>query len=285
MQFINTETQLCAVIGNPVKHSLSPAMHNAAFQHCRLNYVYLAFEICEVRDFLQGMRSMPNFRGVSVTIPHKLTVMDALDEIDSLALQIGSVNTILQQGGRLIGSNTDGSGTLRAFDEAGISLEGKKIVFLGGGGAVRAVSFAMATRKPAAITLLGRTPEKLFGLADDLRKHHPVPVETGNLTADLETFVGPADIVINGTPLGMYPDQVALTPAPGVLLQTHQVVFDMVYRPQHTRLLQEAEAKGCTTLYGLEMLLNQASLQFETWTGESAPVSVMRDALLAALEP
>ena len=284
MPEIDTETRLCAVIGNPVSHSLSPAIHNAAFQSLDLNYVYLAFEVTLLRDFLHGMRAMPNFRGVSVTIPHKIAVMDILDTIEPLALQIGSVNTIVQDRGQLIGSNTDGSGALCAIEEAHVSIQDKRILFLGAGGAVRAVAFALANRSPAAIAFLGRTPEKVRGLADDLLGYYPITVETGHLVHDIETFMNHYDIIINGTPLGMYPDQQEQSPVPEAFLRESHVVFDMVYRPRKTRLIKEAEDAGCKTIYGLEMLLNQATIQFETWTGVKAPATVMREKLLSVLD-
>ncbi len=283
MRVIDVETRLCAVIGNPVSHSLSPAIHNAAFQSLDLNCVYLAFEVTHLRDFLNGMRAMPNFRGVSVTIPHKIAVMDMLDSIDPLALQIGSVNTLSHDGGQLSGSNTDGPGALRAFDEAHISIQDKRILFLGAGGAVRAVAFALANRNPSAIAFLGRTPEKVRGLADDLLYHYAITIETGHLIHDIETFINHYDIIINGTPLGMYPEREEHSPVPEALLRDSHVVFDMVYRPRKTKLIREAEDAGCKTIHGLEMLLNQATIQFETWTGIKAPATVMREKLLSIL--
>ena len=144
MRGIDTATRLCAVIGNPVGHSLSPAIHNAAFRALDLNYVYLAFEVSDAGSCLAGMRVTPSFRGMSVTIPHKLSVIPHLDEIEPLAEKVGSVNTIANDNGRLVGSTTDGQGTLRAFSAADVNLEGRRVLFLGSGGAVRAVAFAMA---------------------------------------------------------------------------------------------------------------------------------------------
>jgi hypothetical protein len=174
---IDTETKLCAVIGNPVKHSLSPAMHNAAFQSADLNYVYLAFNVTGVQACVAGMRALPSFRGLSVTIPHKVAVMPYLDEVDALARHVGCVNTITNENGRLVGTSTDGLGTLRVFERAGVSLRGKRVLFIGSGGAVRSVAFAFAERgAPAGVTILGRTPAHVDTLVADLEASSPVPI-------------------------------------------------------------------------------------------------------------
>lgn len=281
---IDTHTQLCAVIGRPVGHSLSPAMHNAAFAAAGLNYVYLAFEVEDVPACLAGMRALPNFRGLSVTIPHKLAVMPHLDEIDPMAQRVGSVNTITNAGGRLIGTTTDGLGTLRAFDDAEISIPGKRVLFLGSGGAVRSVAFAFAERAaPAAITLLGRTPANVEALAGDLRAATPVPIAAGTLADDLAAALTSHDIIVQGTSVGMHGHDEGTSIVPAECLRPEHAVFDMVYRPLKTRLIQDAERVGCRVILGLDMLVNQAVLQFETWTGVPAPRDVMRTALLNAL--
>jgi shikimate dehydrogenase len=283
---IDTHTQLCAVIGNPIEHSLSPLIHNAAFQACGLNYVYTAFRVEDVAGCLTGMRALPAFRGLSVTIPHKVTAMHHVDEVDPMALRVGCINTITQEDGRLVGSITDGAGTLRAFEEAGVALAGKRVLFVGSGGAVRAVAFALLEyAQPAAITVLGRSVERLETLLQDLRAAAgPTRIHGGAIAADVEVMVPAHDVIIQGTPVGMYPQSIEETCIPGALLESRHVVFDMVYRPMKTRLIREAEAAGCTAILGLEMLVNQAMLQFERWTGTAAPHEVMRAALVEALE-
>jgi shikimate dehydrogenase len=279
---IDTNTKLCAVIGNPVEHSLSPAMHNAAFEATGLNYVYVAFHVEDVAGCLAGMRALPSFRGMSVTIPHKMAVMAFLDEIEPMAEHVGSVNTVTNEDGRLIGSTTDGPGTLRAFSDAGVTLDDERILFIGSGGAVRAVAFAMAERTEAErLTILGRTPARVAAIVDDLRAKTPVRVESGPLD-NLPEAMASHNIVIQGTPIGMHPNPDD-TPVPKELLRPDQIVFDMVYRPHETRLIREAQEVGCTTVVGLEMLVNQAVLQFERWTGVDAPYEVMRKAVMAAL--
>lgn len=281
---ITTATRVCAVIGNPVAHSLSPAMHNAAFEASGLDYVYVAFQVEDLGGCLAGMRALPGFRGMSVTIPHKTAVMPYLDEIDPLARRVGCVNTITNDAGRLKGTITDGLGTLRAFEEAGVSLDGKRILFLGAGGAVRAVAFAMAgMTRASGITILGRNPERLNTLVADLRGETGMPVLPGRLDTDLETAIRTHDVVVQGTPVGMFGHDAERSCVPREWLHRGQVVFDMVYRPLKTRLILDAEAAGCTVILGLEMLLHQAVLQFETWTETSAPRDAMRAALLSEL--
>lgn len=282
---IDTETRLCAVIGNPVAHSLSPAMHNAAFEAAGLNYVYAAFKVEDVAGCLAGMRALSGFRGMSVTIPHKIAVMAHLDEIDPMARDVGSVNTIVNENGRLIGSTTDGLGAWRAFRDAGVALAGERVLFVGSGGAVRSVAFALANRAGVAgITILGRTENRVEKLVGDLRAKTAAPIEGGGLPGDLEAAMAEHGVVIQGTPIGMYPHGMGETLIPAGFLRPGQAVFDMVYRPLKTRLIREAEAKGCRTILGLEMLLHQAVLQFEAWTSVPAPHAIMRQALVTALE-
>lgn len=283
---IDTETQLCAVIGNPVAHSLSPAIHNAGYAAAGLNFVYTAFQVDDLAAALAGMRALSGFRGLSVTIPHKETILDFLDEVEPLARQVGSVNTVTNESGRLIGSTTDGLGTLRAFEEAGVPLAGERITFMGTGGAVRAVAFAMAANaRPAQVNILGRTPRNVSRLVEDLKRQHPdANIIGGSLSDDLKHAAASPGILINGTPLGMYPESADESVLPDAWIRADHVIFDMVYRPRRTRLIREAEARGCKIILGLEMLLNQAVLQFERWTGTRAPIEAMRAALAAALD-
>lgn len=283
---IDTSTQFCAVIGNPVGHSLSPAIHNAAFEATGLNFIYGAFQVEDVAACLRGMRAMAGFRGLSVTIPHKIAAMAEMDELDPMARRVGCINTVTNTDGRLAGSLTDGTGTLRAFREAGISLAGRRILFLGAGGAVRAVAFAFGMAPgPAAITIVARDRDKAAVLASDVGDAAGCPVYSGHLAEQIEGAVADHDIIIQGTPVGMYPRHENALCIPRGLLRRDHVVFDMVYRPLKTTLIQEAEAAGCTAILGLEMLVQQAAEQFETWTGVTAPVTVMREALLGALAP
>ena len=281
---IDTETRLCAVIGNPVAHSLSPTLHNAGFKAAGLNYVYLAFSVRELAGCMAGMRAMEGFRGLSVTIPHKVAVMEYLDKIEPLACKVGCVNTVINNHGCLVGAITDGLGTLRAFENASVSLENKTVLFVGTGGAARAVAFAMAeTGHPRALRILGRTHSRMQALVDDLSATTDIPVDGGALADDLPRAVAESDIIIQATPIGMHGHAENASAVPAALLRREHIVFDMVYRPMKTQFIRDAEAKGCVIILGLEMLLNQAILQFEMWAGQPAPEKVMRQALIDAL--
>ena len=279
MDTFDTSTTLCAVIGNPVAHSLSPRMHNAAYRAAGLNFVYLAFHVEKVAPFLDGVRAMPSFRGVSVTIPHKRDVMPHLDEIEPMARHVGSVNTITNDNGRLTGSTTDGPGALRALTEAGVNLTGRRVLFLGSGGAVRAVAFAVAEMTTVShVTILGRTSAHVQELVADLHAADLSRASGGVLDRDLRDAIASHDIIIQGTSVGMEPND-GETCIPKDLLCPGQVVFDMVYRPHETRLLREAREAGCRVVHGIEMLLYQAALQFERWTGTACPIDAMRGAV------
>lgn len=255
-------------------------MHNAAFAASGLDYVYVALDVSEVGPFMEGIRACDNVVGLSVTIPHKIAVMACVDEVDEQGRLAGCVNTVTQRDHRLLGSLTDGAGVLRAFEAHGVELSGKRILFLGSGGAVRAAAFALATRaRPAGLTIAGRTQERVDTLVEDITKATQIPVRAALLPEDLNRVVPEHEIVIHGTPVGMYGNSPGESVVPWKLLQPGQVVFDMVYRPKWTRLLRDAQSLNCTVLHGLEMLLYQAVLQFETWTGIPAPVDVMREVL------
>lgn len=277
---INTQTQLCGVLGNPIEHSLSPAIHNAAFCHLGLNFVYLAFRVEDVGAAIQGIRALGNLRGFSVTIPHKVSVIPFLDDIDSTARHIGAVNTIVKANGTLTGYNTDASGALRALNQAGVSLSGKQVLILGSGGAARAIAFGLALHADiAGLIILGVVEHERNRLAEDLRQGTTVSVEESHLNQDsLRTGIKAAHLLIHCTPVGMHP-QVEETCVPSNLLSSHLAVMDIVYNPMDTLLLREARKVGCQTIRGIEMFLHQAIAQFELWTGQTAPVEIMRSVL------
>jgi len=274
---IDAKTQVCAVIGNPVNHSLSPAIHNAAFEALGLNYVYVAFQIEDIEAAMTGFRSMGNFRGLSVTIPHKVSIMEHLDEIDEVARNIGSVNTVIKKDGLLKGSSSDGPGALKALGDYGVDIAGKKVLVLGSGGAARAITFTLATTEhPPEISILGVIPEELKRLVQDLKDNTPASISGEGLDGEsLRKYVAEADVIIHCTPVGMHPN-IDETVIPKNMLRSEQVVFDIVYTPRQTRLLKEAESVGCKTIPGMEMFVNQAVVQFELWTGQGAPVHIMR---------
>lgn len=277
---INTDTQLCGVLGRPVKHSLSPAIHNAAFQHLGLNYVYLAFPVDDVPHALHGIRALGNLRGFSVTIPHKVSVMVHLDTIEPAARHIGAVNTIVKSDHTLSGYNTDASGALLALQHAGVDLAGKRVVILGSGGAARAIAFGLALQTPvAALTILAIEEEERQRLAGDLRASAAIPIEDHTLNANtLEPTLAQSQLMIHCTPVGMDP-HTEQTCVPQHCFHPNLTVMDIVYNPLDTRLLKDAREAGCPTIRGIEMFLQQAVAQFELWTGHPAPTPVMRQVL------
>lgn len=277
---INAQTKLCGLLGNPVDHSLSPAIHNAAFQKLGLNFVYMAFRVENLAGAIQGIRSLGNMRGFSVTIPHKVAVIPFLDEVETTAKHIGSVNTIVVEDGKLTGYNTDASGALRALQSAGVSLKGRRVLMLGSGGAARAIAFALAMDKAiAGLTILGVDEKERRGLITDLKARTPLHVEEGPLSEDwLGRTIKDSHILLHCTPIGMHP-KVEESCVPASLLRPHLTVMDIVYNPLETKFLREANQAGCLTVRGLEMFLNQAIGQFELWTGQAAPADIMRAVL------
>ncbi len=277
---INTQTGFCGVIGNPIEHSLSPAIHNAAFQKLGVNCVYLAWRVEAIEEAVKGLRALGNFRGASVTIPHKVSVMGFLDQIDQTAADIGAVNTIVAEQGRLTGYNTDAIGALRALTEGGIALDGRHIAILGSGGAARAIAFALAAASgPGKLTLLGVEDDERAKLVGDLRAKTVLEIEHVRLDgATLSAVLPGIEVLIHCTPLGMSP-HVDETCVPASLLHSGLAVMDIVYNPRETRLLKEARQVGCRVIPGLEMFLHQAAAQCELWTQQSAPIEVMRAVL------
>ena len=282
---ISPATRLCAVIGNPVGHSLSPALHNAALNALGLDFIYVAFRVKDLKSAMAGMRAMENFRGMSVTIPHKIEIIDYLDEVAEVDRFIGSVNTVISEHGRLYGFGTDGPGALKALLDAGVSLEGMSILILGAGGASRAIAFTLARFAALdRLVILDINEPVMETLAEDLRAGTSVTVETAYLDNDsIAKRVPQADLIINCTPVGMNPQEDA-TLIPVEFFKKGQVVFDVVYTPLETRLLRDATSRGCSVISGVEMFINQAALQFERFTGESAPVEVMRQVVMERLK-
>ncbi|HTG82140.1 MAG TPA: shikimate dehydrogenase [Geobacteraceae bacterium] len=281
---ITPATQLCAVIGNPVAHSLSPAIHNAAFDELGLDFVYVAFRVEDLKSALAGMRALRNFRGMSVTIPHKIEAMGCVDEIAEVDRSIGSINTIINDNGRLIGLGTDGPGALKALTDAGVELAEKHVLMLGAGGAARAIAFTLArSTRLCTLTLLDINEEMLRGLAADLRGGTAAGIEAEPLTDEaLARAMEHADVIINCTPIGMHPkENVSLVPVG--LFRPGQSVFDIVYTPLETRLLADARSRGLTVISGVEMFINQAVLQFQHFTGIDPPVEVMRRVVMERL--
>jgi len=285
MNTITAETKVCVLLGDPVGHSLSPLIHNAAFRELGINAVYLALPVKE-KDFegaIQGMRAF-HFQGASITIPHKVRAVEHMDSLDPVAREIGSINTIVNRNGKLKGFNSDGMGALKALRDHQVNLDGKSVLVLGSGGVARAISFAltMGTRL-TKLCIAGIIKEEVISLVDDLQQATESPVQGETMEGKALGIEIPGfDIIINCTPVGMSPD-INKSPVPDGLLEKNQLVFDVVYNPLQTRLLKEAEWFGCDTISGVEMFINQAVVQFELWTGEKAPEEVMRKVVLGHL--
>ena len=259
-----------AVFGDPVGHSLSPVMHNSALAQTGLNGIYLAFRVGDIAAAVDGIRGL-GIRGVSITIPHKVGVMKYLDEVDVSAAKIGAVNTIVNRRGILHGYNTDCPGAVTALLEK-IIIKDKRVAIIGAGGGARAIGFGI-NQEGGSLTILNRSGQRGQKLADDLGCNFKLLAEVKRLCYD---------VVINATPVGMTPHE-DQTPVKPEHLEAGTVVMDTVYNPLQTRFLKGAEKAGCSTVDGVSMFVHQGAVQFELWTGEKAPVDVMRRAVLDEL--
>jgi len=275
---ITAKTKVCGILGHPVGHSLSPEIHNAAFQALGLPYVYVAHDVQPGRVVraLEGIRAL-GYRGLSITIPHKVEALAGVDEVDATAQVIGCINTVVNENGRLLGYNSDGLGAVNALREAGADPRGSHTVVLGSGGAARAVAVTIARETPPhTLTILGIDVAELDRLATDVRRQGTSTVHHEPLTdTALELALARADLVLHCSPIGMHPQE-DRSLVPPALLRPTMAVFDVVYNPRRTRLIQDAEQAGCKTILGLEMFLGQAFVQFQLWTGQAAPRDVMR---------
>jgi shikimate dehydrogenase len=268
---VSGNTRLAAVIGDPVRYSLSPALHNAAYDAMGLDIIYVAFPIAgEHLALTIPALSRLDLVGLSVTIPHKEAVIPLLDTVSETAQSLNAVNCILQHDGALHGHNTDGAGFARALvDEARFDVNNKKCVIIGAGGAARAVVSALSAFGPRELVVVNRS-------ARNLEQALLLAGEAGR--AGTIDDVSDADLVVNATPVGTV-DASTETPVDVSLLNASQLVVDLIYHPAKTRLLTEAQAQGAQTMNGLSMLVYQAALQIELWTNQFPPIDVMFDAV------
>jgi shikimate dehydrogenase len=264
------------VIGDPVRHSRSPAIHNAAFAALGLDYVYVAFPVAagHAADALVALRTL-GIAGCNVTMPHKEGVAAACDELTPSAAALRSVNTVVQRDGRLLGDSTDGPGLVAALRDEGVDPTGRRVLVLGAGGAARAVVAALG-REGASVTVAARRPEAAATAAALADGGRAVDL------SDLDRVVRAVDVVVNATPLGMQGEPPPFDPA---VLTPEQFVYDTVYHPLRTPLLAAAEARGVPCAGGLGMLVHQAALAFTLWTGVAAPLPVMAAAAREGLDP
>lgn len=280
---ITGKTRVCGVIGEPIEHTLSPIMHNAGFQSIGLDYVFLAFRVkpADVQEAVNGMRAL-NLRGLNVTMPHKTAIINHLDRVDLSAQIVNSVNTVLNKENLLFGFNTDGVGALKALKENGVELKGRKVLLLGAGGAARAIAYALA-KEADELAVLNRTVKQAQALAKMLERSCNKKIASGSLSQnDIQINLQDSDILINATAIGMKPKPDESPVAPK-LLRKNLAVMDIVYNPLETKLAKDAKGAGAKVISGVEMLIYQGAASFEIWTGKSAPVEVMRQAVLNQL--
>lgn len=265
------------LIGHPLEHSMSPAMHHASFERLGLAYRYGLFDLVsgELEDFISKAKG--EMIGVNVTIPHKVSVIPFLDELSKEAELIGAVNTVKFEDGEARGFNTDGAGCLMALADAGVNVSGKKLLILGAGGAARAIGF-QASLDGAKVLLSNRTEEKQMALdlAADIssktgRECHVIDLEPETLAGELRSI----DVLVHATPIGMHPNKDAVI-IPPEIIPANVAVMDIVYNPVQTRLLREAGKRGCKTVDGVGMLVNQGAAAEKIWLGVDAPVDAMK---------
>lgn len=267
--------KICMLIGDPVTQSLSPAMHNAAYQAVGLDeeFVYIAacVKATDLPTALSGVRAL-GIKGVSCTIPHKQAVIDLVDEVDSLAASIGAVNTVVNDNGFLKGYNTDCAGVVAPLQRR-LDLKGKSITVLGAGGAARAAVFGLI-KEEADVLIANRTAAKGEKLAEE------AGCRSAALTAELN--LADFEVIVNATSVGMFP-KIEESPLQIETLRPGQIVFDLVYNPYETKLIRDSKMKGCAVIHGLEMFIAQGAEQFRLFTGESAPLDVMQEVVQSIL--
>jgi len=268
---INKNTKITGLIGNPVEHSWSHIMHNAAFDKLDINAVYFKFKVDKLKEFIDYFRGL-NTLGFSVTIPHKIEVMEFLDRIDNKAKEIGAVNTIVAEHGKLAGYNTDCDGAVKALNQKA-RLKNKNVVVLGAGGSSRALAYGLMENN-ANVTVLNRTIKKAKSIADDF----------GCSYGSLKNLKkADYDILVNTTSVGMYPNANS-SPIPAALIKKNSIVFDIVFNPYKTKLLRDAEKRGCAVIPGIEMLVNGNAMQFSLWTGKKMPEQLAKNKVMNYLK-
>jgi shikimate dehydrogenase len=280
MQEPNYKAELVGVFGHPVAENPTIVMQEAAFQELGLNWRYLTIEVYpeDLENAIKGMRAF-NMRGINLTIPHKVEVLKYLDEVAEDARLMGAVNTVLREGDRLIGENTDGKGFLYSLrEDTQVDPAGKRIVVLGAGGAARAITVELALAGAAHLTVVNRSAERGQALVSLLNEKTPVTAEFVQWD-DVYALPANTDVLVNATSIGLYPDVTAKPDLDYDTITANMIVCDVIPNPPHTPFLKEAEARGARTLDGLGMLVYQGAIGFKMWTGLDAPVEVMHQAL------
>lgn len=279
---INGKTTVVGILGNPVGHSRSPAMHNAAFAALDMNWVYVPLPVQprHVEDAVKAVRAL-GMRGANVTVPHKQAVMPFLDTLTDAAQVIGAVNTIIvEPDGKLVGDNTDAAGFAADLKAHSVEVAGKQVFVFGAGGSARAVLYALGREGASGVTVYNRSVNRALELVNDLQK--PFPSTRMRVCNDRTNLVNDAhhySLIVNTTSLGMTPDIDSTPWDETVTMHAHQTAYDLVYNPARTRFLGYAESCGARTIGGIGMLVHQGALAFEKWTGVQPPIEVMQTAL------
>lgn len=278
--------RIVGLVGYPLGHSLSPAMHNAALKALGLDWEYVLFEVepKELAEAIKGLRAL-HIAGFNITIPYKETILPMLDEVTNLARVIGAVNTVKNQEGKLVGYNTDGPGFIDSLKNgANLNPKGKKVVILGAGGASRAVSVMLAEAGAKPEFIADIQEEKAEELIQYVSSYFEIDGESlGANQLHLQETLVDADLLINASPVGMHP-KINFSPLPdNTKLPEKLLVYDLVYNPAETKLVKTAKSFGCKTFSGLDMLVRQGALAFTIWTGLEAPLELMRQAAEKAL--
>ncbi|MBO8128741.1 MAG: shikimate dehydrogenase [Peptococcaceae bacterium] len=279
---INADTRLVGLLGTPVRYSLSPVMQNAAFHELGLNYAYVAFDVgrADLAVAVGGIKAL-GLAGANVTVPHKEAVFALVDEVSRSAYLTGAVNTIVNQGGKLVGYNTDGEGFIASLKEHNFDPTGKQAVVIGAGGASRAVCTALGLNGMKRIVLVNRSTEragKIAAILNEIGMNTAVYHWDALVCRDdkLRGEFANAALVVQTTPLGMHPREDELVPVPPEWCSAEHLVYDLVYNPPETALLRMARQAGARTANGLGMLVHQGAEAFKLWTGKDAPLDVMR---------
>lgn len=276
---ITVNTKLIGLLGYPLKQTFSPQMHNEIFRKLKLDYLYFPIEVEDdkLEVVVEGIRNM-NFVGFNVTKPYKIKILNYLDELDALAEKIGSVNTVVIKDSKLIGYNTDGKGFIRAlFDKTNIDPNKNTFFIIGAGGASRAISFALAYKGAKKIYILDKFHEASLSLVNDINNKigeyaEFIPFSEGLIAQ----YIDKSNILVNASGVGMYPN-IGKTPIKKEYLKKNLFVYDILYNPLKTKLLLDAEEKGCKTMNGSEMAIYQGAKAFSLWTGLKEPVGMMRN--------
>ncbi|MFX1493473.1 MAG: shikimate dehydrogenase [Promethearchaeota archaeon] len=276
INFITACTKILCIIGHPIEHSMSPIMHNAAIQDLGLDYLYIAFDIPpnKLKEAIKGLKTL-NIRGINVTLPYKEKVMKFIDKVDQTAQKIGAINTIKNEDGLLIGRNTDAEGANKALFDAGCEITGKNVVLIGAGGAAKAILYSLAS-DTNKITIINRSEDRAKKLVNELKNKMDINIESKKYDEIiLKEEISNADILINATPIGMFP-MIDITPVSKKIIHKDLFVFDLIYNPLETKLIKDSKEIGCQTLSGLDMLVNQGALAFEWWTNKKPNLELMK---------